>query len=209
MQLSRHALRVTLAIVVGLAVPGRANADVLNGSFEFGVNPPAQGTSRNLPVGNTDITGWLVFANNIDWGTQGFASDGIRALDLNGNQGPGGIQQTITTNPGTAYTVLFDMNANTSSSDDVSLQASAGSVTQSFTYSPAAMPTLPWVTKSLSFVATNTTTLLSFLSTTTASLYFGPGLDNVVLVVPEPRSTALFACASLVAIRLRRRRKAR
>lgn len=71
---------------------------ITNGSFELGANDAAPGGFTMKGVGSSDLTGWSVTQNNIDWDNAFWqAADGTHKLDLNGNLGVGGVSQTINT----------------------------------------------------------------------------------------------------------------
>jgi choice-of-anchor C domain-containing protein len=185
-------LTVTLAASAFMVVaPGSAWANItVNGSFETGPNP---GVYLTLYGGATDITGWTVIGHSIDYiGTYWQSSDGSRNLDLDGN-GLGGIQQDLTTVPGMMYAVEFDMAGNPDGSPTVkTLQVSAGSASQTFTFDTtgASHGNMGWATKSWTFVADAGITTLAFMSLDKG--YYGPALDNVsVNLIPAPGAILL------------------
>lgn len=196
------------ALVCGLlALP--ATAQVQNGSFETGV--PIPGLFITLNGGDAaSIANWVVIGppNAIDYvnSTLWTASDGVRSLDLNGFPGPGGVEQIITTTPGQAYTVTFDMAGNpwpamgnppgpTLMTMDVS---AIGTLTQTQSYSFDTtghnFGSMGWETMQFAFTADAASTTLQFMSTTSArdNPGYGPALDNVSLnVVPLPGALLL------------------
>jgi len=162
---------------------------VANGSFEqFG----GGGTS----TGSTAITGWTVIGSDVDRvASSGWQSgDGSYSLDLNGFH-PGGVQQVLQTTPGEQYTVGFDLSKNPGNTDHATVQVSVDNTSltsQSYTFSDANSATnMMWSQQSFTFVATGTTTTLSFASTypndsvpSQPWQYYaeGPALDEVVVV---------------------------
>lgn len=159
------------------------NTSFTNGSFEGGPNP---GTSWvTLGAGSTQINGWTISAGNIDYiGTAWQSSDGSRSLDMSGS-GVGAISQAFTTVAGQTYTVTFDLAGNPgygtgtgSKQLTVSVDNSAKtSQTYSFDTTGHILSNMGWVSKTFSFVASGTSTTLTFTSLT-AGVY-GPALDNV------------------------------
>jgi choice-of-anchor C domain-containing protein len=134
------------------------------------------------------MPGWTVLPSNVDWINfvgNVVASNGTWFLDLNGSQ-TGGIQQTFDTTPGTVYAVTFDLNDNNGDNNLTprSVQVSAASVVQVFTYTPTVIWG-PWITQSFTFTATATETTLTFHSLVPNS-DFGPLLDNVTVTAEAP-----------------------
>lgn len=182
--------------------------------------------------GSTDITGWSVVSTNIDW-VNGFwqAADGTHSLDLNGNLGPSGVEQTIATVPGELYRLSFSFSGNPNLGTErgiagdllASLSVSVGPVSNDFTFD--VLPThtnsnMDWITESFDFTAVSNATLIQFISTTTLPFFprtsgdpptpnccYGPIIDNVsVTNVPEPPSLAVFCFAFTTLTLVGRRR---
>ena len=136
---------------------------------------------------------------------------GERSLDLNGDHGAGGVEQSITTVIGQLYHVTFDMAGNPSTNPINTTQTkwmevTAGNTTATFDFlvtgnSNAAMG---WESKGFSFTANSTTTTIQFKSLDPTMTY-GPALDNVSVVIPEPATLVLMGIGSL-AVFMRRRR---
>jgi len=149
--------------------------NLTNGSFETG---PA---SAPLPPGNTSISGWTVGGAGIDYiSTHWPASQGSRNLDLNGLNA-GSIQTTLSTFPGATYNILFDMAGNTGGSPvlkTMRVTANGGSPRDySFDIKGKSFSNMGWSTHVYSFVASSSSTVLTFTSTTSGP--YGPALDNV------------------------------
>ena len=152
-------------------------AQIINPSFEQGPNP---GTLINLSVGSTDITGWTVGSGNIDYiGSYWNAADGARSLDLNGLIS-GSIYQDLITIPGQTYEVVFYMAGNPAGGPTIKhLRVFAGSQPFDFTFdiSGHSFSNMGWEPRSFTFIATDSTTRLTFQSLDTG--FYGPALDNV------------------------------
>jgi len=174
---------LALSVVPALAVG-------TNGSFEIGTDP---GVFATLSAGNTNITDWTINSGSVDYiGTYWLASNGLRSIDLNG-LASGSISQVLATVVGATYNVTFDLSGNPDSlpaSDplyspslkDVQVSAT-GATPQDFTYDTSvkgnSLSNMKWEKESYSFVATGTSTTLTFASQIAGA--FGPALDNVVI----------------------------
>ena len=92
-----------LALALAAALCGAAHAAPFqNGSFETG---PTPGGYVTLSAGDTQITGWTVTGDSVDYiGSYWPAADGSRSLDLSGNAG-GGVAQAFDTVAGRTYRV--------------------------------------------------------------------------------------------------------
>ena len=203
---------VAVTLIFGLLTKANANL-ILNGSFENGPDPGAMIT---LPPGSTDIFGWEVTRDEIDYkGTFWDASDGGRSLDLDNSPGFGGIKQTFATTPGEVYTVTFDMSGNPYWDPQLNdpaikymrVEAAGRSADFSFTvFAGQWYDNMGWVTHSWQFTANSNSTTLEFYSLHTSPPYSGwcgPVLDNVS-VVPEPATVCLLGLGALSLLRKRR-----
>jgi choice-of-anchor C domain-containing protein len=182
--LAASAIAALLASSAGAA----SAASIVNGGFEAGTGdtPPY----ATLSGGSTSITGWTVTGGSVDW-INGYwnASEGTHSLDLNGLD-VGGITQTIATVAGQTYNLSFDLSANPDLSGPRSILVSAGNASQTFTFAgPSSLGAMNWQSNLFQFVATGSTTALSFDSASVDNCCWGPALDNVAITgvaVPEP-----------------------
>ena len=171
---------IGLCLMACLSLDASAANLVSNGSFE----DPGGGNLVPNPPGISAfyITGWEVYTGDIDYipPSTWTASDPVMSLDLHGFN-PGGIRQTIATVPGETYKVIFDMAANPSGSTLKELRVSAAGSSAQFTFDRTGKTTtnMGWETKGWSFVATSTSTVLSFESVGSYPSNAGPALDNV------------------------------
>jgi choice-of-anchor C domain-containing protein len=143
-----------------------------------------------------------VSIGNIDWigappGCGAWqASNGNNSLDLVGTGGIGGVTQTFDTIPGSTYLVLFDLGGNFGALPVIKpLAVTVNGVTTNYTFDTSGSSSLAmgWVTKSQTFVATSTSSTITFVSDVIASggtLNGGAALDNV-RIGPQAVSTAV------------------
>ena len=210
-----------------VAAPSMQAANIIDsiygigaGSFEI---PGHTGPLFVTPAaGSNAITGWTVNSGSIDWVKQSVwnSSQGLYSIDLNGDNA-GKISTVIPTTAGTTYRVTFDIAGfiyPNSTADPKRMETEAGGVTTEFSLTSlpsynfsASLPlTVNWQTRNFEFIATSTSSTISFKSliNTDGSAML---LDNVSVtqlsVIPEPTAAAL--CAFGVALGLRRRRSRR
>jgi choice-of-anchor C domain-containing protein len=182
------------ALALAAAAPAGAVA-IVNGSFEnASVNPGAGFTT--LGNGSTAIDGWVVGGLGVDYiGGYWQAADGVRSIDLSGNN-KGGISQVLNgLTVGQVYTVHFDLagNPDGGSPTKVAVASDGGSQSSVFFFPQAGntKADMGWTPEMFSFTATDTSAKLTFSATVNDA--FGPALDNVSITggVPEPASWAL------------------
>lgn len=186
-----HRIPGSAAIIsIVLMSYGAAAQSIVNGGFEQGLPAPANGI-LTLPPGSTALSGWtIVNGPNIEVvdGRIIECSEETRCVDLNGNQGAGGISQSFVTAAGVTYTILFDFAGNPRSDSgsgsgikDMRVSAGSSSADYSFDTLGQTLSDPGWVERSFSFVAENESTLLTFQSLTTNTPFYGPLIDNVRL----------------------------
>ena len=194
---SAKAFLVSIAALSLLAGSARANM-VVNPSLETG---PAPGMAIPLPVGSTAITGWTVTRNAIDYvGDRWNASQGVRSVGLNGSTA-GGIGQTLTTTPGSVYTVSFFMGGDAFAPTLLKhMRVAAAGQFQDYEFD--ASHAWPWgmgyLEKTFVFTASATSTFLEFYSLDGGDST-GPVLDQVSVTGPSadtPPSIRAFALAA-------------
>lgn len=160
----------------------------VNGSFEEG--PPITNVRgySTLTDGSVDIPGWVVktpvAGRDINYKSYYWQpSDGAFSLDLNGENGPGGIAQTILTHPRSSYEVLFDIAGNpTVASNPVkTMVVEAAGVFQTYTVDNTGrtLDNMGWETRSFTFTAVASQTEVWFQMVFPDYGAEGVGLDNV------------------------------
>ena len=166
-----------LALALAAALCGAAHAAPFqNGSFETG---PTPGGYVTLSAGDTQITGWTVTGDSVDYiGSYWPAADGSRSLDLSGNAG-GGVAQAFDTVAGRTYRVGFALAGNPDCAPTVKtvqVQATgAPSVNYSFDATNSSLSSMGWAAQTYTFTATDPTLAFASLDKTSC----GPALDNV------------------------------
>lgn len=198
------------AALAVLAFASTASAGVnliTNGGF---VGPTSNGTYVTLGVSSGVIPGWDVLAGNVDW-IQGYwpGSDGDGfSIDLNGTT-QGTIGQTIATEVGKYYTIKFDMNANPDfgAGTRVAIIGANGAIGSRDFFTAGGGTAGPWEERSIGFVATGASTLITFASGTNENCCWGAAIDNVSVAVPEPGAWALMILGFGAAGSMLRRRR--
>lgn len=155
---------------------------IKNGSFEESpMDPPDNFLVLN--TGSTAILHWTVGEGaGIDYVTGYWnSSNGKRSIDLNALD-IGSISQVISTEIGKRYVVLFDFagNPNCNKINPIKrIRVSAANVQASYSFDiqGKSNDNMGWKTDSFTFMATATTTILTFSSTVEGNC--GPAIDNV------------------------------
>ena len=210
--------------VLACGFAGEAKAGIINGSFEDPIVPVAGFT--NFLGGSTAITGWTVVGVDSAVANGQFSQSGItfqaqagnQWIDMAGvtsNSKTSGVSQNVATAIGTTYLLSFYVGSATdrelffASTVDLSID---GGARTSYTNSTAPTNMLDWKLFNVSFIATGTTTNITFFNGSEPNNFLG-ALDNVSIQesspVPEPASMSLLAlgAAGMLGFRLRRRNK--
>lgn len=182
---------------------------LINGSFEAGPDIPTN--DINIFGGSTAITGWTVTGNVIDYlGPPWDVSDGLRAIDLDGNGGIGGIEQMFSAVVGQEYRVAFDLSGNPQGLPQVkSMRVTVDGFAGNYAHDSAGqdLDDLIWQTITFQFIASSTSATLGFSSLSASNNSYGALIDNVsVRPVPEPSTLVLLATGLAAAVYRRRQR---
>jgi choice-of-anchor C domain-containing protein len=185
-----------LSALMSTAVTGvLAFAGVINGGFEAGAHTAAP--FDTLTPGDTQLTGWTIESGSVDWvESYWVAASGSRSIDLNG-AGPGALSQALATTVDNTYTVTFEVSGNPACGPTLKTLsvAASGADPQAFAYDTAVaantVSDMKWESRTYSFIATSSSSVLTFTSTSTGSC--GPALDSVVvtetIAEPDPDPT--------------------
>ena len=167
------AFAASFACLIGAA---HATSIVTNGSFEdngFHGNTDSSG-SENVNIGDsTTLNGWTVVGqpnrtDAITWIDNAFsltASDGNYFLDLTGfhdGEPFGGVSQTLATTAGDVYKLTFDLGYSNEWGTPDGITATAGITSQTFTSPTTSLNNL-WVTETMFFTASGSSTTLSLI----------------------------------------------
>jgi choice-of-anchor C domain-containing protein len=159
-----------------------------NGGFESGTYIDNGSGFEQLNAGDTSLTDWTVDAGSVDWiSTYWSAPEGAMSIDMSGAEA-GTISQTFATTIGNSYSVSFSLSGNPAGPPNVkTLDVTAtGGTAGSYTFDAtgSTLATMTWTEEVYTFVATSTSSTLTFTSTTASA--FGPALDNVVVTETVP-----------------------
>lgn len=157
---------------------------IVNSSFENGPRGPLTGTASIITYsGSSAIVGWNVTGDNIDYYVgEAAAADSLCCLDLNGYFAAGGIAQSITTVPGTRYSVTFSMAGNPGGPPTIKqmrVVAAGQSADFSFDVTGRTEAYMGWTRRNWEFVASAAATVVEFQTLASPSSAYGPMLDWV------------------------------
>ena len=186
----RSGLGIVIGGLAAIALAGAtlAFSGLTNGSFETGTYVDGGGGFEQLNAGDTSLDGWTVDAGSVDWiGTYWSAQNGSMSIDMSGADA-GAISQTFATTIGNTYTVSFYLSGNPAGLPTVKtldVSATGGTVGHyTFDVTGNTLANMNWTAEVYSFLATSTSTTLSFVSTTPG--LFGPAIDNVTVTETVP-----------------------
>ena len=152
-----------------------SGATFQNGKFKHG-SVPNTCNVFDLPVGSNVITGWTVSVGTIDWESPPpcgwLARKRTNSIDLVGQACVGGIQQTFDTTPGRDYRLAFDLAGNYGAPPVIKpLAVTVNGVTTNFLFDTTGKSqfNMGWVRKHIDFVASGSTSTVSFVSDVSAS----------------------------------------
>jgi choice-of-anchor C domain-containing protein len=189
------------AALAALAPMAHASSElIVNGGFE------SSDFSGNFLPMTSGLNGWTITGSVDLINSYWQPGAGNYSLDLNGN-GVGGISQSFATTVGATYHVSFDMAGNPDGGGTDKTITVNG---QSFSYdaSNSSRGDMKWQSRGFNFVATSTSTTLSFAGSE-QNQYWGAALDNIsVTAVPEPETYAMLLAGLGLVGAIARRRKA-
>lgn len=167
-----------LALMPSTALAVTAGVD--DGSFEY---PAAPANSFSTLRAGQTIGPWTVDSGSVDLIGRGFwqAAERVQSVDLNGT-GPARVSQTFPTTAGKTYTVSYALAGNPEGNQGVKTGRVLidGQNVQDFSFDTTGKTRarMGYVGRQTTFVATGTSTTLSFASTTASGAY-GPVIDDV------------------------------
>ena len=202
------------AALVALTLAGVGAAPVLaqNLVVDGGFEDPIASVPFTTYNATTTFGGWTVSDGSVDLINGYWApASGIQSLDLSGDTA-GTIYQDLATAPGQAYSLSFDLSGNPDGglTKIKSLLVSFGGSTLGTIFYDTTgndRANMNWITEQFAFVATDTSTRLTFQSLDNSA--YGPALDNIkVEAIPEAGTLTAFAAGAfpLGALVLRRRK---
>jgi Protein of unknown function (DUF642) len=187
-----HKTVMFLSIIFAFAAVDAHANQITNGSFEntTGTFVGDVNHTDELSSGSSAIPGWTTIngvptawiQNGNPWNIS--AANGSFFLDLTGYSDSvtyGGVAQSFATTPGTNYVVTFDLGYGGNSGvfgGPVSVTATAGGFSGTFTSGSGTPNPAVWDLETFDFMATSSTTELSFIGLSTAGGDY-IGLDNV------------------------------
>jgi choice-of-anchor C domain-containing protein len=200
----RKLLQVVAVLVALVTMVSVATADTLTNIVQNG-NLATTATLNQygfaaLSAGSSDLTGWTITggggADVVTYWQQ--APIGGNSVNL-GNTGPGGISQTLSTVVGATYSLTFYLAGNPDASYNKTVQVTLGGMTQTLMFNQAgtSLNNMGWEMITMdNYVATSTSTTLSFVSLTTGP--WGGVIADVSVVDPDPGVPDVPEPASLV-----------
>jgi hypothetical protein len=197
-----------------VASPAHALELLSNGSFEVPVTTylAVPGASNTIPGWTTVLSGVELFNVAAYDPILGAAADGLNVVDLaNFTYPSGGLEQTVTTVAGQAYTLTFAAGNSTyaSRTGNGEVKVTVDGLTTLFNTAVAGSSTVVWATQTLSFVAATTSTTVRFWNDQDPFTHFA-FVDQASLqasVVPEaPGWVLAFAGMAAATAGLKRRR---
>ncbi|TDC22837.1 choice-of-anchor C family protein [Streptomyces sp. 8K308] len=158
-----------------------AEPNFSNGGFEYPTIP--NGYAQPLSAGQL-IGPWVVGDSGVDLVRETYweAAEGVQSIDLNAND-PGRVSQTFATIPGLTYTVFYELAGNPTPGHPPAVKTGQiladGQLVADFTFDTTGKTNVDmgYVQRAASFVASDSTTELSFVSTTPGDA--GPVIDDV------------------------------
>ena len=205
----RHVAVLSAAAAMAFAVTGLAAATttgiITNGKFILtGATDPISGSFQTVCATTSasgSIAGWTVTSGSVDvigtyWANETSSSN---SLDMNGtpsnclsgsgrSQAAGTISQTFSTILDATYVVQFWFAGNPTLSNSpqtkVLFVSATGGMSTTYTFHNTASTTrtaMGWVHEAYTFVATSSTTVLTFAATTSNTSNTGPAIDNVTV----------------------------
>ncbi len=208
-----------VAALMAAAPAAAAPNLIVNGGFQTGV--VNNGGFATISAVSSAITGWKVTGGSVDLITgywQG-ANGTFASVDMAGNSN-GTIEQTIATQIGKVYRLVFYKSANPDGfdADRVVKVAVTGAPVTNFTYDAGQGQTISnmkWQKTGMLFTATNTATTVAFSAFgpnagNAGNGYYGLALDGVsVTATPEPEAFASILVGLGLAGFVARRRRAK
>ncbi len=160
------------------------------------------GASTNYTTGQS-FGGWTVTSGNVDLIGTAFQSSplGGRSVDLNGTNSAGAISQTLTTEVGKTYQVIYSFGGNFGAGDATKdVRVVAGGTSQDFALTAPtgwSSTNMLWSNRVMTFTANSTSTALNFISLDGANSN-GPVIADVrVMEVPSSVAAILAADSTL------------
>lgn len=202
--------------VTASAAPAQRINLIQNGSFETPVL--GAGGNQAFTTGSSSVTNWAINGEvTVVRGTfNTVASDGAQWLSLESNlssfpNNDATISQTIATIAGREYDLIFDYTAlgNGGVTTPWSLAYDVGNGPVNLLIgNPANLVIGAWSNETHRFLATGSSTTISFTGLSKVNGFYGAAIDNVgvfVVPIPEPATVSL-GLLSLAGLMIRRRR---